>query len=89
MKLDNGKNYEVVDLDEVSGTLTLFIFDRVDLYDNGVEVVFPYERLLFFDYVHIYLNAVAFNAVGFYYVCLFYFTISVHLNHFFFFFCSL
>jgi len=42
MKLDNGKNYEVVDLDEVSGALTLFIFDRIDLYDKGVEVTFPH-----------------------------------------------
>ena len=41
MKLSNGKFYEVHDYDEVTGTLSLFIYDRADLYENGMNVMLP------------------------------------------------
>jgi hypothetical protein len=42
MKLSNGKFYEVHDYDQESGSLTLFVYNRTDLYENGIHLVLPY-----------------------------------------------
>lgn len=58
MKLSNGKFYEVHDYDEVTGALSLFVYARADLYENGIHLVLPDfgEWLLQQDDVDSYSN---------------------------------